>query len=341
MMKLLQSQASWLLFSLLISLCVNEPVAAQAAYPPRIHFELGNRVAVIAALPPGVFVPLPVAPVVFTTGGAPSAGLIHSGYSAPDPDGKVVLLNLTVAVGAFALSPSEKQSLLQKGYLSGEANYTGRDGKPILLDISLPSNPIEEARLRRVLKLPRIIQAGSSVPLQIRWEGRDGREIYGWLTQPDGLKIVVRLPLLVNGSIRVADFLPLDKRRMWWDANANTNSMLEFREGVAPLALDMLISCGCVSPAATLLQMTQYEGLQLTRTMAFLDKITKRSSSGQAYITRSDLLGPEWAGSDIPISANIEAAPELQSGAIFISHPELVKDLSGSTVGLEGLISGP
>ncbi|GLI97044.1 hypothetical protein Sbs19_08620 [Sphingobium sp. BS19] len=329
------------LFSLSMPLLVSQEAFGQALFPSNVRFELLNRVAVVDSLQPGFYVPVPLAAVISDgLQGVPAAGLVHSGYSVIDPDGKVAVLSLTIVARRPNITAAEDQMLLQKGYLSGAGNYTGNTST-VSMDVSLVSNPAEEARLRKLLKLPKVIQAGASLPLQIRWESRDGREIYNWLTKPDGLKFVLRYPLVISGMVKVDDFLPVDKRNAWWNALASGGSTLEFKEGVIPVAIDLLRSCGGLSSNASLLRMSQYEGLQLSRTISFLNKITKHGPSGMTFIERDDLLGPAWDSSDVASILQTVAAPELEAGAVFMVKPELVKDLSGTSKGLEGLIASP
>lgn len=315
-------------------------VARASQYPPKIHFELRDQVVVIDALQPGIYVPLPAAPTVYSKmAGAPAAALVHSGYSSSDPDGKVALFSLTIVARTPQLSSDDETFLQKAGYLAGLGNYVGATSSSLTLDISLPADPKEESRLRQLLKLPKTVQAGSAVPVQIRWEGRDGQVIYDWLTKPDGLNFVLKYDLTLSGTVRVDDFLPIDKRTTWWDSYAMGNPIMQFNEGTIPLALDLLKACGSLSTTASLMKMSQFDGLQLSRTISFLNKILKHGPSGTTYITKADLLGLEWDSADIAASFPYASAPRLSAGAIFISHPELVKDLSGTSEGLGGLIT--
>lgn len=246
-------------------------------------------------------------------------GFSHLGYSEPDPDGTAA--TLTLAVKAVTRSGN-----------SGDGSIRVVEFIPRYLDIILQANPSEESRLRAMLKLPRAITAADSIaPFQIRWKSVPGTALHAWLVGEQGLKWklsgVIRTRLAMFRTERIDP----DCAATWWAETLPGQASLT--KDLLWLATADLARAGCfqvqiASRAATALT-AQYE-------KNFIGKL-RAVSGNQVTLDHTKQAG-------LPVQTTSESEIEIpfvvsfSPGDFLQTHAEYVKDLSGSTVGLDGLL---
>lgn len=151
-------------------------------------------------------------------GGAPAIGLAHSGYSGLDLDEKSVLLTLTIQLISQTLSEPEKQSLKSEGISFAPDVLSLSKPTMVELDVVLPSDPVEEQRLRRELQLPKAVSSTASMTFQVRWKNVPGKTLYSWLTEQSGLHFRVSYSAPVSWRSTRAPMLPTGTVATWWTA---------------------------------------------------------------------------------------------------------------------------
>ena len=106
-------------------------------------------------------------------------GLVHSGYTRPDPDGRTALLSGTLCLAPMLPTPEELNVVSSRGASITIARFVRSE---LSLDVRLALDVGQEARIRDSLRLPRHLELGASVPFQIRFTGVEGVQLYQWLT---------------------------------------------------------------------------------------------------------------------------------------------------------------
>jgi hypothetical protein len=117
-------------------------------------------------------------PRLATQPGGAGVGLVHSGYSGGDPDGKTVVLTLSLAAKLVEVPEDGPPLPTVEGDLESQDDW--------LLDLAIPSAPDEAERLRASAKLPRPVGELSTTQLvSLRWTNVDGKTLYLWLTDKE------------------------------------------------------------------------------------------------------------------------------------------------------------
>lgn len=246
-------------------------------------------------------------------------GFSHLGYSEPDPDGTAATLTLAVKAATRLGNP-------------GDGSIRVVEFVPRSLDIILQANPSEESRLRAMLKLPRAITAADSVaPFQIRWQSVPGTDLHAWLVGPQGLKWrlsgIIRTRLAMFRTERINP----DCADVWWSKTVPSQASLT--KDLLWLATADLARAGCfqvhVASRAAAALTVEYE-------RNFIEKL--RAVSGHQvtldHVKQAGLPVQTTSESEIEIPFVVSFSP----GDFLSTHAEYVKDLSGNSVGLDGLL---
>lgn len=246
-------------------------------------------------------------------------GFSHLGYSETDPDGQAATLTLAVKAATRLGSP-------------GDGSILVVEFVPRSLDIILQSSPSEESRLRAMLKLPRVITAADTVaPFQIRWKSVPGTDLHAWLVSSQGLKwklsgiIRTRLAMLRTESI------DSDCADAWWSKTVPAQGSLT--SDLLWLATADLARAGCfrvqVASRAVAALTAEYERNFIGRLRA-----VGRDQVSLDHVKQAGVPVQTSSDSEIEIPFVISFSP----GDFLRTHPEYVKDLSGNSVGLDGLL---
>lgn len=272
-----------------------------------------------------------------TTAGFFQLSFVHSGYTEEDVDGKSALLNAVLEVGEPHLSDSEISKLLQRGILDGnqQLHVIGpiTDG---ILDVRLPADVMEEARIRKTLSLPKPLKSGAKFPIQVKWDNVNGSTLYDWLTTDKGLKFVYFYKINVSGELYVDDKIPEKDRQNWWSKINGSTEVMKLAEGVSPVALD--ITKFYLSKNIEKNHLLTADAARIYELLRkFITSNTRASTNGELEISKDDFLSTNWKNSSIQLSINSRPGSNLSPGQAFLIHPNLVKDLSGNGVGLDAL----
>jgi hypothetical protein len=279
-----------------------------------------------------------------SSAGIPTLGLVHSGYTAEDPCGKNAILTGTLKATNKPLSSDEKARLAKIGIKFG-TQISLPVGSDWWLDVSLPLDPGEELRLRKELKLPRKMTATElEQPFSIRWEGIQGKKLYEWLTSEDGLKLVLRPD---NASRELTALWQMGrsakpddaKLKEWWERNAGSSQTLEWTEGVEPL-IDSVVTAGCLKSENGVTLIPETAGPEVAVLTERVAKILSHPHIQPIRMSKSDFFRVDWSTrvDTYQLKAQIPSLPSLSPGVVLIGSPDLVKDLSGTGVGLKALL---
>lgn len=248
-----------------------------------------------------------------------SIGLSHLGYSADDPDGKAVTLTFTVKADV----PVEKST--------DPIRVIGFE--PESIDVSLMLDVNEENRLRSRMQLPKKISTNASLPFQMKWNDVGGKVMYKWLTQDKGLKIFMKGRVKVELNVRRSEGISVDCIKAWWNQleSVGATDLIV----IDPFLLTAEIIKGKCFESIILGE--RYSLVSESYQMIFSKKI---SPAGRVVkLTLSEIISAgatiesDLISSEIEIPAIISFGP----GKFLSDNPSYVKDLSGSSVGLDGL----
>ena len=231
-----------------------------------------------------------------------------------------------------------------------EESSTTQDGRkieaqavsftPLLLNLELSSDAVEQARLRSKLSLPKQMQQPSSqVPLQIKWNDVPGPVIYNWLTSQDGIKITIlgtaKIVYIDNFSY-ILDLACLEK----YDSGIFSESSIKFKGSAGALLLT-IASSGCLNITSSSGRLTQPTYLPQNMLADFSHLIGNEvvTNDGISEINTKKL---EVIFSKIktPLRVLNESTITLSLplGRILIDNPNAVKDITSGKVGLDALL---
>lgn len=270
----------------------------------------------------------------------PKIGFVHSGYTASDPDGKSAMLTVTLQFSKGMISSKEKDVLTQEGALSFAPRYSALPAEEITVDVSLPDDQAEESRVRAQLGFPKKIpSSNATLPIQILWKEVSGKTLYKWLTAAIGLSFKVHYNSTVSGDLNLTPLLSPETLQAWWTMRNGASEVMRSQEGPIPVALDILSSNSMLSGAASLLLLTNQDALLLSRVVQVINSVSTVQPDHAIVLTRSTFLAANWSQSgDSSIRLPMSPSTFDQPTALLVAHPELVKDLSGSGVGVGALL---
>ncbi len=271
-------------------------------------------------------------------GGDIEFGFAHSGYTEQDPDGKNAILTITIRRVDLPLTKNELQSLEKKG-VSFDHNGEIFDLQEFELDVSLPSDIMEEDRIRKALHLPKTFEVvGQDLPIQIRWKDVPGERLHSWLVGPNGLSINLRgAKQLVKpiGWVWEVDKLAI---KAWWDKHVPTGDTLTWSGGGLAFAASMFDS------GAIKLKNVDPLNTELTQAYLFeLSKLVEEASQpigvGLLQINSEKFFEIPWEmeGSTKGTSS-LASISSISPGLTAKKRPDLVKDLSGDGDGIDALL---
>jgi len=260
-----------------------------------------------------------------------SIGFSHLGYSEQDPDGMAASLTITFRpVVPKSVSPSNSVGGVSFEFVAFQATE---------LDISLMADTIEEKRIREALTLPRPIphQMEVSIPFQIKWKGVDGAKLHSWLTKPDGLRWTLAGVAKLRLKVTTRERINSDCLKDWWERRVVSNPSKEVLLDPATVAVELLAH-GCleteVGSTTHRTVSAQYIGRIISGLQKYLEPASKYSS----------LTLEKIANASKPETSLHESVSQVQlrtiqiPGQFLIANPSYVKDLSGNSVGLDGLL---
>lgn len=259
-----------------------------------------------------------------------SIGFSHLGYSEPDPDGKAASLTITLRPNIpKASNPSS---------LVGGISFEVLEFQTAELDITLKADPVEEQRLRTSLKLPRLIaQLDASIPYQIKWKGVDGGQLYSWFTKQDGIRWTISGVAKLRLKVAIREYINSNCVKAWWERRVNADPSQEHLLDPAAVAVEILAD-GCLEAdlgsSISRGVSAQYFERVVSGLRKYLDATTKYSSLTLERIATA--AKPDTFQQDVIGSVRLEA--DLNPGQFLGANPTYVKDLSGSSVGLDGLL---
>ena len=268
--------------------------------------------------------------------GSAATGLVHSGYTDDDPDGKSVLLNCAVQVAPAEIFTAEREELLKAGYSISKGAEIRIEGYK--LEISLKRDKSEESRLKQTIALPQITVPGSGViPIQIMWKGYEGKKIYDYLTAADGqLKILLSANACVVISFNRNIKASKNELINWWQRRFGSASAIQWLGDSSILVME-LANEGIFSIGDRTASVQDLIG-EVNGLGKKIDGVTKLSESGMRTITKSELMAIPFDSQStqeitIPFVWNSSVSP----GEALILNPGLVKDLTSGSVGLDAI----
>ncbi len=312
-------------------LCFNSASSATSA-PNLLDFD-GEKLRLEWRLPGGIVgtefpLALPIARIA--NEGKHSIGFSHLGYSEQDPDGKAASLTITLRPAVpKSVSPSNSVGGVGFEFIAFQATE---------LDVTLMADPIEEQRIRDALKLPRSIsQLDVSIPFQIKWKGVDGAKLHSWLTKPDGLQWTLAGVAKLRLIVTIRERINSDCLNNWWEQRVISNPSKEVLLDPATVAVELLAH-GCleteVGSTTYRTVSAQYIGRIISGLQKYLEPASKYSS----------LTLEKIANVSKPETSLHESVSQVQlrtiqiPGQFLIANPSYIKDLSGNSVGLDGLL---
>jgi hypothetical protein len=271
-------------------------------------------------------------------------GLVHTGYTASDPDGKNAILTANVETYLGHLTPGEIQTLGQQG-LTIESDLPVLPSGEWLIDIKLPSNSAEESRIRSSTGLPATVAAGgATLPVQIRWKGVDGSALYDWLTnQEAGLSLVLSGTVSATTRVHRRALLKATKLALWWNSISDGSPQIRWL-GDGTAALRSAIEFGCVESASNAGAALAVDDIvaEWPQILTKFNSLLSTSPDGYSSLARTALPSGDWAvESSFDAVSQEKVSFSIQPGQLLLQHPELVQDLSGSGQGLAALKTSP
>lgn len=274
-----------------------------------------------------------------TQGLVAKIGLVHSGYSTSDPDGKSAILTLTLTQARQPLSPVEEAALMAQGYGKLGVGYVTGQAKEIILDISLPNNMVEESRIRGLLGLPRTIaNPGSLFPVQIKWSNVPGKTLYAWLAGKGSLTFFIRYKTVLSGKLQSGDLVSADARQAWWTARFGSALKISTTDGLLPIMVDLLSFSSLWTPADSLIAVSKPTALALQRGLQYLNSLASVNADQSYSIERSAFVNSDWSFANIEVRLPAQPRSFFSPGTMLQSMPSTVKDLSGNSKGLDALL---
>jgi hypothetical protein len=276
-------------------------------------------------------------------GGSPhlQLGFKHSGYSGPDEDGKNALLTVSVETESEPLTDSQKSALVSQGYDEDDAVGMQNAGS-WTLDVSLASDPVEEARIRQVLGLPITTSAiGTVVPLSVKWSGIDGSKLFDWLTNNNnGLQIIIAADSTITWTISSTVDKNAAKLASWWASNAGASDTLTW-VGTVDSLLAQLVEDGVFADSRS------SQTMSASQLVPFVPELDKRlqsicqTSGNTTTVTKDELLAKNFNVTIVDkMTIPVRVQSSISPGVILQSRPELVVDLTNGEKGLSVLKGG-
>lgn len=280
--------------------------------------------------------PFPVA--AGSPGGQLQIGFSHSGYTVQGEPRRAELL-IVVDIVSAELSQNEKQSLLVQGVevLSTAAPQATN----LVLNLNLPSDTGEEARLRAALGLPKSFSAGTLQMLSFQWADVSGSKLYGWLTAADGLRI--SLGAVGSSMLRSQSSWSIDAAKLatWWTSRVgNSTDRLVTGDGFGVLAFELL-SAGVLSAEQSGSGLNR-TGSQIQGLKALAERLMAASqplTDGRRALTQQAVAGVNINVAEADdIRNQMLLATAMAPGAVLKDHPEYVVDNSAGIPGLDALL---
>jgi len=300
---------------------------------------LGGRANTLDSTSGGLAMAQPLSIVV---AGRPEAGyqigFTHSGYTGSNSTKQASLL-ITLDVSDLPLSASEKQQLMQQGYFV--VDKINASAKELYLDISLQSDPTEEARLRQELKFPRAFSIGTLQLAQITWSDVDGTTLYNWLTGRDGLLFVLRGR--ATSSFSIASKLKVREPDLltWWFNNVgDTEIKLEWSGGPMALAYEFVTSGIIEAEPPEIPLAAASVGLEAWEIFSEeLANISSPTSNGKLLIDFDSLDGLDvFAEKLVKVEFSTPLFSSNAPGVFLDENPSYVIDNTSGDVGLKALL---
>lgn len=267
-------------------------------------------------------------------------GFFHNGYTSEDPAGKAALMIVTLEMFKSPLSIEERAQIQHQGALFDEA-FQLYQSSTWDINVELPADTNEENRIRMAANLPLKITPGANLPLQIRWDGVEGKTLFQWLTDPDsGLRIVLTSEASVEGNIKRKIAASQDKLNTWWKRIAGDASSIAWRGDAKPLVANV-ISNECMlymnEPTRTLELIDSFHEAQILAER--LVGISDAAVPGWKQLKRKALLEMDWSvESQFQLNTFVKIRMEIQPGLFLLENPDLVEDQSGLGIGLKAII---
>ncbi len=268
--------------------------------------------------------------------------LVHSGYSDADPDGKSALLSVTLTSKAVTLTNAEVQQLKDEGIIIGLGNLVLPTPTIAILDVQLRSNLKEEARIRKLLNLPQTIQIQSKVPIQIRWKGVPGKTLYDWLVAEQGLRFTFTTVSEISWKPLVDPLTTQSALEAWWKERFGEADRIKVTEGLLPITLDLLQHIGAIRSSRIPTHFDSESAIYFRHFRDVFVSVGEKDNDGSFSLIRAKLLSAEWTPGEVGLlSLSLRGFVGYSTGPDFIAYPELVKDLSGNSKGLDALRDDP
>lgn len=162
--------------------------------------------------------------------GARQIGLTHRGYTGPEPGGRVAILLFSID--------------LRSRVDAGGVSFVTTSGPALYdVDVDLPMDRVEEARLRADLGLPMRVRAGTLSTIEVRWQGVPGRKLMGWLDQNNGLRLKASATVTVTLAVDRTEKVDRAAFDAWWASRFGPGTTdAQWQGGADALVLDMLQS---------------------------------------------------------------------------------------------------
>jgi len=259
-----------------------------------------------------------------------SIGFTHLGYSEHDPDGKAASFTIT-------LRPSVPKSIGPSSLVGG-IGFELVDFQATELDVTLKADPVEEKRLRAALKLPRQIEkVDASLPYQIKWKGVDGVKIHSWLTMPDGLRWSIAGVAKLRLIFTIREKINSGCVKLWWERRIISDPAKEVLLDPATVAIELLAD-GCLEAEVVSSTSRSVSPQYVARIIEGLQKYLEPISHYSSLTLERIVTAAKPEAVQHEASAVIKLHTALAPGQFLNANPSYVKDLSGNSVGLAGLL---
>lgn len=250
--------------------------------------------------------------------GKPMAGLVHSGYTAEDPDGRNALLTVTLSISWRPIDAAKPVVELPNEFT---------------VDVAVPGDKDLEQKLKTNLRLPQEIKGKTiSYPLQMRLAGLEGKRLRELLTDKErGLTIVVSGIAIRQVVEEVKVSATTDALEESWRRVVGAADSVRVSDVTDALVLDLLQSGAChrlYGPSDEPATIADFAIVDALRER--IKKGAKANLLGTVALSKRDFVDNLSQGIRLERSFRLfhQVTERFLPGQVFVQNPDLVKDLS-------------
>lgn len=292
--------------------------------------------------PPGLEKIALLQPTVLAISATPSGdlqlGFSHQGYTGASGSPQSASLLAVFDTQQAAITQDERTALESGGFTLWSPQM---QVSSLTMDLVLPADPVEEARLRALAKLPKTFTPGTLQMINLSWVNVGGKVLYDWLTGPNGLRLTIRALVPVRFDTTSEGEVVADRFDTWWALKVGAkNKRLIWNEGEVALAYELLRSGSFMNKVhSSPLSLTSSSAISLNALATQILKVATHDATGALSIAHNDLMKVSMGATEqLSFVLSIPVHSGVAPGVALTAHPEYVTDQSGNGIGLEALL---